>query len=52
MPVSLHILVDPDLSITAAHEITERLEDTLEQQIKHPINITIHIEPDTPELRK
>jgi cation diffusion facilitator family transporter len=50
--LDLHILVDPDLKITAAHEIAERLEKTLDEQITRPINITVHIEPDTPELRK
>ncbi|MHC4325329.1 MAG: cation diffusion facilitator family transporter [Planctomycetota bacterium] len=50
--LDLHILVDPDLKITAAHEITERLEKTLDEEITRPINITVHIEPDMPELRK
>jgi len=50
--LDLHILVDPDLNVTAAHEITERLEKTLDEEIALPINIIIHIEPDTPELRK
>jgi cation diffusion facilitator family transporter len=50
--LDLHILVDPDLKITSAHEISERLEKTLDEQITRPINITIHIEPDIPELRK
>jgi cation diffusion facilitator family transporter len=50
--LDLHILVDPELKITAAHEITERLEKTLDEQITRPINITVHVEPDTPELRK
>ena len=50
--LDLHILVDPELKITAAHEIAERLEKTLDEQITRPINITVHIEPDTPELRK
>ncbi len=50
--LDLHILVDPDLKITAAHEISERLEKTLDEQITRPINITVHIEPDIPELRK
>jgi cation diffusion facilitator family transporter len=47
----LHILVDPDLNIKQAHEVSERLENTLHEQIPQPINITIHIEPDIPELR-
>ena len=50
--LDLHILVDPELKITAAHEIAESLEKTLDEQITRPINITVHIEPDTPELRK
>ncbi len=50
--LDLHILVDPDLNVTTAHEITVSLENALDEQIKRPINITIHIEPDTPELRK
>jgi len=50
--LDLHILVDPELKITSAHEIAESLEKTLDEQITRPINITVHIEPDTPELRK
>ncbi len=50
--LDLHILVDPDLKITTAHEIAEKLEKTLDEQITRPINITVHIEPDTPELRR
>jgi len=50
--LDLHILVDPDLNIAAAHEIAESLENTLYEQVTRPINITVHIEPDMPELRK
>ena len=50
--VDVHILVDPELNVSDAHEITEALEKTLKEQIKRPINIIIHIEPDLPELRK
>jgi len=50
--LDLHILVDPDLDIAAAHEIAESLENALDEQVTRPINITVHIEPDTPELRK
>ena len=50
--LDLHILVDPELNITAAHEIADSLEKALHEQITRPINITVHIEPDTPELRK
>ncbi|MBC8473129.1 MAG: cation transporter, partial [Planctomycetes bacterium] len=50
--LDLHILVDPDLNVAAAHEISERLEDTLDEQITRPINIVVHIEPDIPKMRK
>lgn len=50
--LDLHILVDPDLSITSAHEIAENFETALHNQIPRPVNITVHIEPDVPELRK
>ena len=50
--LDLHILVEPELNVTQAHEISERLERALDEQISRPVNITIHIEPDIPELRK
>lgn len=50
--MDLHILVDPQLNITEAHEISEALEDTMHAQIARPVNITVHVEPDKPELRK
>ncbi len=50
--LDLHILVAPELSIAAAHEIAEKLESTLHEQITRPVNITVHIEPDVPGLRK
>ncbi len=50
--LDLHILVAPDLSIAAAHEIAENLENALHEEITRPVNITVHIEPDTPALRK
>jgi len=50
--LDLHILVEPALDITAAHEIAENLETTLHEEITRPVNITVHVEPDIPELRK
>lgn len=50
--LDLHIVVDPGLNVAAAHEIAESLENTLHEQISRPVNITVHIEPDTPGLRK
>lgn len=50
--LDLHILVDPGLNVAAAHEIAESLEKALHEQITRPVNITVHIEPDIPALRK
>ena len=50
--LDLHILVDPALSITHAHEIAESLETAMHARITRPVNITVHVEPDSPELRK
>ncbi|MHC4806330.1 MAG: cation diffusion facilitator family transporter, partial [Planctomycetota bacterium] len=50
--LDLHILVKADLNIAAAHEIAESLETALNEQITRPVNITVHIEPDIPTLRK
>ncbi len=43
--MDLHILVEPTLSITEAHKISEMLEDEMHRQIPQPVNIVIHIEP-------
>lgn len=43
--LDLHILVDPLLNITQAHDIAEELENTLHSQISRPVNVIIHIEP-------
>jgi cation diffusion facilitator family transporter len=43
--MDLHILVDPDLKITEAHDVAEELENEMHRQIPQPVNIVIHIEP-------
>ena len=50
--LDVHILVDPTLNVAAAHEISEGLERTLDREISRPVNITVHIEPDLPSLRR
>jgi cation diffusion facilitator family transporter len=50
--IDLHILVDPQLDVTAAHEIAESLEEDMHTRLTRPVNITVHVEPDRPELRK
>ena len=50
--LDLHILVDPQLNITEAHEIAECLETTLHEQMPQPVNVMVHVEPDLPAQRK
>ena len=50
--IDLHILVDPQLDVTAAHEIAESLEEAMHSRLTRPVNITVHVEPDRPEMRK
>jgi cation diffusion facilitator family transporter len=50
--LDVHILVDPSLSIAAAHEIASSLENALHNQLTRPVNITVHVEPDIPALRR
>ena len=49
--LDLHILVDPDLTVTEGHEIADSLEHTLHEQIPQPVNVMVHIEPDTSRMR-
>ncbi|MCI0498943.1 MAG: cation diffusion facilitator family transporter [Planctomycetales bacterium] len=50
--LDLHILVEPRMNITDAHDIAERLERALHEQVTRPVNVIIHMEPDLPQLRK
>ena len=45
--IDLHILVDPDLTVTAAHEISDGLEQSLHDRMSQPVNVMVHIEPKT-----
>jgi len=49
--VDFHILVDPELNVVAAHRISEELEQAFNEGFARPVNITVHIEPDIPEMR-
>ena len=43
--IDLHILVDPDLTVTAAHGIADCLEQSLHDRMSQPVNVMVHIEP-------
>jgi divalent metal cation (Fe/Co/Zn/Cd) transporter len=50
--VTLHIYVDPKLSIKKAHEIAEGIEERINQKIQNVEDIAVHIEPFTLKERK
>jgi divalent metal cation (Fe/Co/Zn/Cd) transporter len=50
--LDVHILVDPDLKITQAHAIADALEQRLHNEMARPVNVMVHVEPDTPRQRK
>jgi cation diffusion facilitator family transporter len=49
---TLHALVDPKLSVEEAHNIAEKIEKSLRQQIRNLENVTVHIEPVLPKLSR
>jgi cation diffusion facilitator family transporter len=44
--IDLHILVDPQISVWAGHEIATIVEECIKQGLTKPVNILIHVEPD------
>lgn len=43
--IDLHLLVDPEISVTDSHEICERVEEKIDVGLKKPVNVLIHCEP-------
>jgi divalent metal cation (Fe/Co/Zn/Cd) transporter len=52
MYLTLHALVDSKLSVEEAHNIAEKIEKNLKQQIDNIENVTVHIEPDLPKISR
>ena len=49
--MDLHILVDPEMSIRAAHAVADEVERAVCRQFPQVVDIVVHVEPDTPEER-
>ena len=43
--ITLHAIVDPDLSVEQAHEIAEKIEKRMHAGIKQLEHVTVHVEP-------
>ena len=50
--ITLHALVNPQLSVEEAHSIAENIEKNLKQQIENIENVTVHIEPNLPNFSR
>ena len=50
--ITLHILVEPRLSVEEAHNIAEKVEKKLRAEIPDVENVTVHAEPDVPKLSR
>jgi len=50
--VDVHVLVDPSLSIRDAHDISTRVEDAVRRACDRPINVIVHVEPDSVDVHK
>ncbi len=43
--ITLHVYVNPELSVEEAHKIAEKIEQKMKSEIKPLENITVHVEP-------
>ncbi|MCW4025477.1 MAG: cation-efflux pump [Candidatus Bathyarchaeota archaeon] len=43
--ITLHVYVNPALSVEEAHKIAEKIEQKIHAGIKHLENVTVHVEP-------
>ncbi|MEM2440628.1 MAG: cation transporter dimerization domain-containing protein, partial [Candidatus Bathyarchaeia archaeon] len=50
--LTLHVRVDPKLSLHEAHELAEKIEQNLLLEIKNIENVTVHIEPFNSNIRR
>lgn len=50
--ITLHIYVDPKLSVEQAHGIAEKTENKIKRRIQEIGNVTVHLEPDSIKERK
>jgi cation diffusion facilitator family transporter len=45
--VDLHILVDSRLTVLQGHDISLKIEQHIQSELSNPVNVLIHIDPDT-----
>lgn len=50
--ITLHAYVDPKIKVEAAHNIAKNIENEIETKIPEVEDVTVHIEPFSPQARK
>jgi cation diffusion facilitator family transporter len=50
--VDVHILVDPKFSVVEGHDISIKVEERIKKELSKPVNILVHIEPDTKDSHR
>lgn len=50
--ITLHVYVDPKLSVEESHEITERIENRIRTRITNLENVAVHVEPFSSKKRR
>jgi cation diffusion facilitator family transporter len=50
--IDMHVLVSRDLTVQAAHELSETVEKEIKEKLKGVTDVTIHIEPWSPDFNK
>ncbi|MEM3642048.1 MAG: cation transporter dimerization domain-containing protein, partial [Candidatus Bathyarchaeia archaeon] len=50
--ITLHVRVDPKLSVQEAHKLAEKIEEKLNEKFENIGNVTVHIEPFEAGLRR
>ncbi len=50
--VDLHLLVDPAMSVADAHQVGDRIEETIKARYPEVQEVLVHIEPDTETERQ
>jgi cation diffusion facilitator family transporter len=50
--ITLHARVSPKLSVQEAHELAEKIESKISERIENIENVTVHIEPFSPKMRR
>ena len=50
--IDVHLLVNPELSVSGGHKIAEEVEKIVRKSLNRPANIITHVEPDIPFERR